>query len=841
MMANAQNFQIHAHKNGEVIFNQNTTVVDSIKFSNGNIIFNYNGTSLTKDISQIDSVTFYNMNPGSNPGEPEEPDTIAHMDTTAVDTESGIHITWNNGGEVTIVNGYSDAGLSIEADGENVTVNAATGIDNLTYILDGTATDGNLTITTDKSVVLMMNGVTLHSTTGPALRMVSDKKATLHLVEGTENTISDAENISNTILKGALQAQGKLDIQGEGTLTVNGYTRHGIQSSGKTTILSGTVNVNGNSESGDAMNVDNFVMQDGTLTIHSVGDGLDADQGYIAISGGTISITGTGDERKGLGCDSTVHIAGGSITINMSGLDAKGINSNSHIYLTGGTQTVTVTGNQSKGIKADGAVVISGANCTVNANGTYNVANNDISYCTGIKADGIIQINDGEVNVTCATTNNGGKCLSSASNVTISNGTVTLSAMGNCGTTTVASNTETYSTAGIKSKGSVSINGGSVTMNVTGKGISATGNFNLNGGETHITTSGNGAVTSGSGTSATDGYCSAGVTVDGSININAGKIACISSGKGGRGLKCTGTMNVGAVGANDDLIWVYTQTSGATVNSTTSGGGPGGGSSDYWKGIPTAIKCTGSIHINSGHVSAYAAQTSGDPTGEGIESKDSIIIRGGEIEANAYDDAINCANYLEMTGGKVWAYSRGNDGIDCNGSYTKFTGGTVIAAGTEEAIDANSDGMGGVQGHLQIGGATILVFRASSGGMGGPSMALLDNPTYLNSQKALKPSTLSTTGNCIQNASSANIMVYKHLTVSGSGMQNNWTDTGAKPGPGGGGQQDSANYIFTSPDVTTGTYSFYSSATINGGTSWHGLYTGASCTPSGSATSLTAQ
>ena len=394
-----------------------------------------------------------------------------------------------------------------------------------------------------------------------------------------------------------------------------------------------------------------------------------------------------------------------------------------------------------------------------------------------------------------------------------------------------------------------------VSLTVGGKGVSCDGNFNLGGGETRITTSGNGAVISGSGTSATDGYCSAGVSVDGNFIATAGKLYCKSTGKGGRGIKVDGTMTVGTLNADDNLIWIYVTTSGAPVNVSGGGGFPGGGgsSSSYWKGIPKGIKVEGNITINSGHVSSYCSQTSGDPTAEAIESKASIFIKGGEVEANSYDDAINCQTSLEVSGGKVWAYARGNDGIDCNGSSTKFSGGYVVAAGTEEAIDANCDGMGGTQGHLYICGSTILVFRSSSssgGGPGGGGMALLDSPTFQNGQKRLTYSSLSafTANNtyCAKNSSSNAVMIYKHPSISGDGMQNNWTLT-----KGEGDDEEvyedetwlraTNSPIFTSSAVTTGTYTLYTSGTISGGYSWHGLYIGATCTTSGSGTSVTAQ
>lgn len=857
----AQTYQVKVHKNGEVIFNQATNVVDSITFHNGNANFNYNGNSLfQRTFAQIDSVTFYNPNGGGGNTDPDNPDTIPTHDTTAVDHESGIHITWNNGGAVTIVNEYRNQGVDIVADGENVTVTATAGIDDLTYVLDGRAVDGNLQINTDKSLILLMQGLHLHSTTGPALWVVTDHRATVHLAQNTVNFISDTTNISNTSHKAAMQSQGKFEIQGDGSLTVKGYTKHAIQSSGKTAILGGTVTVNGLSTSGDAMNVDDLMMQDGSLTVTSLGDGIDGDQGHIQVSGGTINITCSSAGVKGMGCDSTINIAGGSVTINMSGADSKGISGNENIFISGGNHNITVSGNQSKGIKADGAFVFNDGTLTVNANGTYVLTNGDMSYCTGIKADGLVNINGGNVTVTCGTSNNGGKCISADGDININAGTVNLTANGGSGSYTATTGTKSYTTTGLKSNGNVSVNGGTVTMNVGGKGVSADYNYNMTGGQVSITTSTNGAVISGSGTSATDGYCSAGVSVDGNINIYSGTFSCTSTGKGGRGLKADGALNVGVLGASDDLVHIYIKTSGTAVNGSSSGGGfPGGGSSsDYWKGLPKGIKCSGNIVINSGHVNSFCAQTSGDPSGEAIESKDSIIINGGYVEANAYDDAINAANFIKITGGYVWAYARGNDAIDCNGAENSsssqwggssnsvntinITGGTVIASGTEVAVDDCGDRGGYIS-------ATNCTFVLIGGNMG-----ICEATPQLTGQKFINISSSSSGGGypggggggglstaqsgfTVKNSSGTEIMTFKWPTISTgqSGFED--TTAGAKPGPGG---SSSSGIYITTPNVQAGTYTVYKSPTITGGTSWHGLYSGATST-GGTSSTVSAQ
>lgn len=869
-------YQMNVNKSGTVTYQASVNDINNISFGDGTAIIS-GSTPVTYNFDDIDSITFNTME-------------IAVGDT--------VFVTYN-GGSVNIINPHANEGVIATTSGANVSITSAA--ENIIYCLSGTSNNGSIAFTSMMGFTLVLRNLNLTSGAIPAIGINSAVNVTMPLI-GT-STIADGSGTQDA----AFWTDGSITTSGTGTLVVTGNRKHAFDIEGTLIHSTGTLKVN-NAQS-DAFHIDgdflvsgnsviqiaqtaadgfditgNVNIQGGNITINApgiAGRGLRT-KGILNMSNGTLDITATGDTTRAIKATGKANITGGNITLDIQGygahgissdtevaisgtpiinitsssLDGKGIKSDSLINISGGTVTVTHTGNQSKGIKADNIINISGGNITVNSNGTYVLTNGEMSYCTGIKGDNDINISGGTVNITCSTSNNGGKCISSDTDVTISGGTITLSALGGSGAYTSTTGADSYTTVGIKSNGNTYINGGNITMTVGGKGVSCDGNFYLNGGETKITTSSNGAVISGSGTSATDGYCSAGISADGNMVATAGKLYCKSTGKGGRGIKVDGAMTIGTLNADDDLIWIYVTTSGAAVNASSGGGGgPGGGgpggssSSDYWKGLPKGIKVEGNITINSGHVSSYCSQTSGDPTGEAIESKASIFIKGGEVEANSYDDAINCQTTLEVSGGKVWAYARGNDGIDCNGSSTKFSGGYVIAAGTEEAIDANCDGMGGVQGHLYICGGTVLVFRSTSSSGSGPGggMSLLDSPTFQNGQKRLTFSSLSafTANNtyCAKNSSSNAVMIYKHPSISGDGMQNNWTltkgeseteedvtDTRATNSP-----------IFTSSAVTTGTYSLYTSGTISGGTSWHGLYIGASCTTSGNGTNVTAQ
>ncbi|MBO7120503.1 MAG: carbohydrate-binding domain-containing protein [Bacteroidaceae bacterium] len=89
--------------------------------------------------------------------------------------------------------------------------------------------------------------------------------------------------------------------------------------------------------------------------------------GNITIGGGTIVINNTGAAAKGISCDKVLTTTGGNITITNSGTGtgttssystAKGLTSDGSIELQGGTISITMSGQGGKGIKSDGTIVI---------------------------------------------------------------------------------------------------------------------------------------------------------------------------------------------------------------------------------------------------------------------------------------------------------------------------------------------------------------------------------------------------------------------------------------------------------------------------------------------------
>lgn len=864
------------------------------------IIF-YNGSNPihTQLVNNIDSVSFVNniSSVHNNVGEPNFQFPVVGIDSIVfatenvqIDTGDVIFITYS-GNSVSVINPWASRGVAVTSNGANVVVNAASGTQDIVYYLSGSTASGSLLMNSDRRFNLVMHGVSIVNPSGAAIKVLDDVKVSVTL-EG-ESSLADGGDGSTH--KAAFDSEGQIVFSGNGALNVTGNVKHGVFSNDYIRILSGDFKVA--AAVTDAFHADYFQMYTGSLDIDNAKTGIDGDRGFIEIAGGSIDISVAAADGKGMVCDSTVLVTGGTIDLTLTGGQSKGVKAGRGITLSGGVVTINgsgatvVTDNDpshctglksdadinigdganltvtmssaaagGKCINADGNVFISGGMLDLSvagSGGTYtNVSGQSDSYSAAcVKSNGLIEVNGGEIILVVSGTD--GKGFSADNGITINGGEISLTLTGNVskglksdgamlvaggtldinanGSTVVTSGNPAYCT-GIKSDGTFTATGG--TMNITcgsgntgGRCISSTGDMLVEGGTMILKTQGNGTTyTSGSTTDAYGPVC---IKADGDLTVNGGIIDCQSTGTGGRGIKVDGSTTIGTLDGDNSLIDIDIMTSGAPVGGSGGGGGgwwPGGGSSsNYCK--PKGLKCLGNITVNSGHLSAYCAQTSGDPTGEAIESKAKITINGGFVEANAYDDAINSAAGFEVTGGYVWAYARGNDGIDNNGTSvaaaTNLLGGVIIAAGTEEAIDANIDR----GGSFYINGATVIGYYANSqGGMG-----IFDNPTYQNGQKYLSPSITSVGNYCIRNSSGTPVMIYAHPgTVSGSGFMDS-TD-GLRPPPGGG-----SRFVFTSPQVTSGTYTLYSNPTISGGDVWHGLYIGASATTSGAGTSLSAQ
>ncbi len=429
---------------------------------------------------------------------------------------------------------------------------------------------------------------------------------------------------------------------------------------------------------------------------------------------------------------------------------------------------------------------------------------NGTSYnAVGLKADGNLTIGGGTITVE----NSGAmsKSIKSKATCTINGGNITLTPSG---AMKVINSDASYS-SGVKAVTFVMNDG---TLNITasgtaGKGISTT-TTTVNGGTLTINNSGAPQAASGG-----DYYTAKGIKTDGNLNLLGGTIYIKMTGNGGKGIKVNGAYTQGVSGGEGPTLTVIT-TGNAAGTSSSGGWGPGGGGSV--SGSAKAIKVMGAITLNGGQ-SEVTTATNG---AEGIESKTSITINGGNHYYKAYDDGMNCAGCIYFNGGVTVVYSTGNDAVDSNagrsGAVT-IGNGCVVAytskGAPEEGLDCDNNS------YIVITGNGYAVSAGASqggGGWGGSSGIGSAVQGYYLSTSSLSYST----GRyyTIMNSSGTSLGLTYSLEASLSSSLSLFTAKGMTKG-----QSYQIKYSTSAPTGAT--------------TSWHGVYMNG--TPAGTQSSFT--
>lgn len=265
-----------------------------------------------------------------------------------------------------------------------------------TYRISGSLTDGQILVDCDQfhgGVYLMLDGVDVSCSTGPAVYIKQSEKTVLHLVEGSVNTLRDGSDYLITEKQdetagGGIYSDDDLFIEGAGALTVTGSNADGIRSRDGLTVTGGTLTVNAADDA--IQGSDHVDIQGGTLVLNAYGDGIATKKGNVTVAGGDVTITSTGD---GIAATADVYIQGGSLSVLAYGGYAN-------------YETMAVNALSAKGLKGVN-VVISG--------GTLLLDTAD----DGVNADLNTTVTGGEL-----TLRSGDDALSAAQTLTITGGTI---------------------------------------------------------------------------------------------------------------------------------------------------------------------------------------------------------------------------------------------------------------------------------------------------------------------------------------------------------------------------------------------------------------------------------
>ncbi len=200
------------------------------------------------------------------------------------------------------------AGDGASAVGGQVTIDQAG-----TYVLRGELEDGMIEVRAPSAdVTLVLDGVDIVNSSGPAILFSQAASATVYLADGSDNYLQDG---GASEFDAALYSATSLVIDGSGSLEVHAVyegissTMHIDFQGGTVRIWAGEDGVNANNDGVSQINVSG-----GYLFVASEeGDGIDSN-GTITISGGTVITHGAlVDANSGLDADGGVTISGGLV------------------------------------------------------------------------------------------------------------------------------------------------------------------------------------------------------------------------------------------------------------------------------------------------------------------------------------------------------------------------------------------------------------------------------------------------------------------------------------------------------------------------------------------------
>ncbi|QWW19519.1 carbohydrate-binding domain-containing protein [Schaalia sp. 19OD2882] len=478
---------------------------------------------------------------------------------------------WDAAGATTV----TLSGTTASAQGQGVGVNGSTvtitagGVYRLTGSLQGQVV---VEAPEDAVVVLILADATITNSAGAAIDARTADDLVICL-EGS-SSVSDASTYTaDAAANAAIHADMDLTVTGQGSLTVKGNGADGITSTDDLWISSGTLTVTAADDG--LRGKDSLTVAGGTVNVTAGGDGLKSDEGesagedttkgYVNVTGGTVKVTAQGDA---VAAATDVILTGGSLDLSAGGgasagapsdssSSAKGLKAGTYVIVEGATVKVDAADDA---IHSDGALRLS--------KGTITAASGD----DGVHAEVAAVLDGADVTVSQSV-----EALE-AGLITVSAGTVSLTAsddgINGSGSTTVeaglaaADTTSTQATQGGPGGGpggggmdntgeSVTISGGTLTVNAGGDGLDSNGTLTITGGTTTVwgpTNDGNGALDSNGG-----------ITVTGGTLVAVGSAGMAETpATGGQGFVAA------TVGGSAGSTVTVTDASGAKITSFTA-------------------------------------------------------------------------------------------------------------------------------------------------------------------------------------------------------------------------------------------------------------------------------
>lgn len=339
----------------------------------------------------------------------------AQIDSITVDREAynplAIAVSYSEAGARLTVPCHLKDKLTITVDAAKVGFLQATDLlEEVTYTLSGTSANGSFAMDGEYKAGLVLNGLTLTNTAGPAIDIANGKRINVTLPAGTTTTLTDGAGGAH---KACFFINGHAEFAGAGTLKLTGNSKHAYASDEYTQFKPNFGQLNVLKSVSDGLHIEQYLqVQGGNFTFAQVGgDNIDVSitnnpadslNGQVFIEGGTLTLNVASNDTKGMKCDSLMTITGGTIKATVSGLGTKGISVGTDLLIAQPTTTATlidmaVTGttympgdalleSKCRGIKVKGDFTFDGGTIKISATGTKSKAisvDGDYTYKSG--------------------------------------------------------------------------------------------------------------------------------------------------------------------------------------------------------------------------------------------------------------------------------------------------------------------------------------------------------------------------------------------------------------------------------------------------------------------------
>ena len=315
----------------------------------------------------------------------------------------------------------SDDSTTCDSDAVQISGNTVTIIDEGTYILSGTLTDGMVIVDaedTDK-VQLVLDGVDITSAESAAIYVREADKVFIMTASDSQNTLTNGGTytaIDDNNIDAAIFSKSDLTLNGAGSLTITAKAGHGVVSKDDLVLTSRTYQIDAASHG--LSGKDSVRIASGSYTIVSGKDGIHAENaddtslGFVYLADGTFDITSDGD---GISAGNWLQADGGVYTVKAGGGSENVQKSDGEWQFGPGQKTESTDTTEEdtvsmKAIKAAGELILKGgkysldsADDTIHSNANITISDGEFTLASGddgIHADSATTISGGTIDIT---------------------------------------------------------------------------------------------------------------------------------------------------------------------------------------------------------------------------------------------------------------------------------------------------------------------------------------------------------------------------------------------------------------------------------------------------------